>query len=154
MGFDVTLTMTGHTTDVTWAIYKLLEDNKESFNIRQVFDGDRIVIPETPVICVTAGDKRRELYATGRTTRVEFTVYVMIYHKRIQTVEKNDREAQELAEALEDFLHLFENSTLDGLVIHGYVTRSEPGYANRSNSVMRTTRLTWEGESRHSLPMS
>jgi len=147
-------TLTDATTDITWAIYRLLEDNKEALGLRMVFDGDRSLVSETPCISVIAGDKLRQLYATGLQTKVEFTVTLMLYHKRIQPEEVNEREVQELAETIEDFLHLYPNQTLGGLVVFGMVTRVEPGYATRQTSVMRTTRMTWEAQSRASLPLS
>lgn len=150
----MTMTLTDATTDITWAIYKLLEDNKEALGLRMVFDGDRSLVSETPCISVIASDKTRELVTTGLGTDINFAVTLMLYHKRIQTEEMNEREVQELAEAVEDFLHLRANQTLGGLVIFGMITRVEPGYATRTDSVMRTTRMTWEARSRAYLPMN
>jgi len=137
-----------------------LEAEKGALGIRAVLDGDRQLIGETPTVAVIQDLKQREIYSTGMMTKVDFKIVLMIYHQRVQEVGKQEREAVELAESIEAWMHLQNNRRLitadepDGLIIYGQVTRMEPGYANRDDSILRTVRLTWEGQSRHALGMS
>lgn len=146
--------MTYQSSLVSKAIFDLLEANKEELGILEVFDGDRQLIAVTPSVAVIAGDKTRELYGTSVMNKVNHSVVLMVYHKKIQTIEQNEREVQEFAEAIEAFLDRKANQTLGGLVVFGMVTRVEPGYANRDEKLMRTTRITWEAQSRHQMPTS
>ena len=145
-------TLTDKTTVITSYFYEVLEANKGSLGIRQVFDGDRQLIAETPTVAVIAGDKSRELYGASLMTTVSFTVYLLVYHKRIDSrdgtgpVEGNERDVQALSESIEALFHRDVN--LNGRVQHGMFTRIEPGYANRDEKLMRTTRMTWEGVAR------
>jgi hypothetical protein len=132
----------------------ILEAEKTTYGIQQVYDGDVNLVTETPSVAVTAGSKGREVYATGLMTKVDLQVVLMIYHNRIQEVQKQQREVMELSEGLEELFHLHANQTLGGLVIFGMFTSVEPGYADRQGTVLRTTRMTWEAQSRHGLPTS
>ena len=142
--------LTGDITVITRYWYDELEANKGSLGIRHVFDGDRILIAETPTVAVVAGPKQRELYGASMMTTVEMVVYFLVYHKRLQASVLNEREVQELSQSIEDFIHSKVNA--EGRVQVGLVTTVEPGYADRQGTTFRTTRMTWEARSRVLLP--
>lgn len=144
------MTLTQLSTDVSAYFYNTLEANKASLGIQQVFDGDRQLIAVTPTIAVIPGDKNRELYGASLATTVDFTQYLLVYTKRLDSpegpVEGNERDAMEMAERIEAFFH--QDAHLGGLVQIGFFTRIEPGYANRGERLLRTVRMTWEGRAR------
>jgi hypothetical protein len=142
--------LTGDITVITRYWYEQLEANKGALGIRQVFDGDRILIQETPTVAVVAGQKSRELYGASMMSTVEMAVYFLVYHKRLQPSVLNEREVQELTQTIEDFIHSKVNA--EGRVQVGLVTLVEPGYADRQGTTFRTTRMTWEARSRDLLP--
>jgi hypothetical protein len=139
---------------VTSALIEILEAEKAAYGIRQVFDGDVSIVPETPSVAVIPGQKNRELYGAGLMTKVDLSVALMIYHNRLQETQKTQREVIELSEGIEELFHRHGNQTLGSLVIFGMFTMVEPGYADRQGTVLRTTRMTWEAQSRHGLPTS
>jgi hypothetical protein len=148
------MALTDKLTEVTTEMLRILETERGALGIRQVYDGDMNIIPETPSVAVIPGTKSRELYAAPVTTRVDLQVALMVYHNRLQEVQKQQRETVELSEAIEELFHRHVNQTLSGLVIFGMFTSVEPGYADRQGTILRTTRMTWEAQSRHSLPTS
>lgn len=152
------MTLTDRLTVVTQYFVDVLDKNKEYLGIRRVFDGDQRLINETPSVAVIAGEKERQLSGSSLTTRVDLTIVFMIYHNRVTNVEVVQRESLEAAEALEDFIHQHEHQTLgespDNLVLFGMFTRIEPGYADRNGQILRTTRMTWEAQTRQLLPVT
>lgn len=144
--------LTDKITVVTGAIIDIFKAEQEALGLRDVWDGDMNMVPETPILAVIPSTKIRELNAAPVVARIDLQVALMLYHNRLQEVQKQGREVQELSEAVEEVLHRHVNQTLDGLVIFGMVTRVEPGYADRSGTILRTTRLTWEAQSRQQLP--
>jgi len=144
------LQLTGDITVVTRYWYDQLEANKGALNIRQVFDGDRQLIQEHPSVAVVAGPKQRELYGASMMTTVEMAIFFLVYHKRLQATTLNERQVQEHSKTIEDFIHSKVNA--EGLVQVGYITNTEPGYADRTGTIFRTTRMTWEARSRDLLP--
>lgn len=122
--------------------------NLASLGIREqgdVFYGDQMLIPRTPAVCVEAGPLNRELSGIGgkgRTTNT-ITVFLLCYIARIQDMQLTRREADEFAEKIMDILH--QDVTRSGLVVHGFVTGIEPGYATRGDTNMRAARITWTG---------
>jgi hypothetical protein len=74
------------------------------------------------------------------------SVYVMVYHSTLQDQQKTTREALVIAEGIMDLLHT--DLQFGGLVVHGWVTAVEPGYADKRGAWYRTVRLTWEGLTR------
>lgn len=130
-------------TVVSQYIYDLLTDNKQELGIEDVFDGDQELIPRTPAICVLIGDYGRELTGAPFRTDNAFTIYLMVYHAKIQDNQLNYRECNELAEAVMDLMH--QNKTLGDNVIHGFVTSIEPGYVRQGRSLSYVSRLTWYG---------
>lgn len=135
---------------VTKAIENLLKQpahmaTLEIADEKHITYGDQQKIPATPFLTVESGPKVRELTGIGGKGRTDnrFTVFILCYISAIRSVQLNREDADTFAEAVELILH--SDVTLGGLVVHGYVTSIEPGYATRSGELMRVARITWQG---------
>jgi hypothetical protein len=131
---------------------KKLEIQAEELGIAAIYYGDQERIPKSPTVCIEPDIKDSPLYAAGRQTRPMFTIYFLIYHSEVRNVQSNRRDSDALAERIEDFLN--SDPQMGGLVVHGYVSQSASGYSPKTDSLMRSNRLTFTAESRHQLPMS
>ncbi len=140
------MTLTQRLSVVSQAIIDLLEANKESLGIEDVFDGDMSLIPRTPAIAVVMDSKDRTL--SGAPNRVDntFSIYLMVYHGKIQDIQINQRAAVVLTEEIELLLHA--DNTLGGILIDSRVTAVQQGAVDRGNSKLRTSRMTWYGMSK------
>jgi hypothetical protein len=128
------------------------ELKKEDLGLAEVYYGDQIRIPKSPTLCIEPDLKREPLRAAGRQTTVDFTIYFLCYHSEVSNVQQNRRNADLLAESIEDFLN--SDPQMGGLVVHCWVSESNSGYSPKPGSLMRTNRLTLSANSRHQLPMS
>jgi len=134
------------------ALKTKLETNSTILGLKAVYYGDQDKLPVSPVVCVEPDTKVRDLKGVPRKTEVTVTVYLMVYHSEITDVQTNRYSADELAEAVETLVH--QDPQLDGLVVHCMITRVESGYSNKANSIMRSSRLTFEATTQELLPMS
>jgi hypothetical protein len=120
----------------------LLDDIQPS----DVYWPDQLKIPRTPAICIDSGDYVREMAGSlgpkGRTEN-RFVIFLMCYLCKVADVQLTQQSVEDFAEQVMDILH--QDVTMGGTVIHGFVTRIEPGYANRNSVMFRTARITWEG---------
>jgi hypothetical protein len=132
-------------TVVSQYIYDILSDNAamRTLGLEDVWDGEQNLIPRIPAISIVVGSYSRELTGVPFRTDNVFTIFLMMYHAKIQDIQLNQRECNARAEAVMDFLHT--DKTMGGNVIHGYVVAMEPGYLAVGRSMTYVTRLTWTG---------
>lgn len=132
-------------TPVVQEVYDLLTNAKAELGLEDVWYGDQNLIPRYPAVAVEAGPFNRDLSGIGGKglTDNRIRVLLLLYLAKIQDVQVTRKATDELAERIMDKLH--EDVTMNGTVIHGFVTAIEPGYATRGGTLMRTTRVTWEG---------
>lgn len=118
-----------------------IPDNDPSY----IYYGDRQLIPATPAISVVPGPYTRSISGVGGKGRTDnnIRVFFLCYIARLDDSSELARDVDLFGETLMDILH--ENVTLGGLVVHGFVTAIEPGYATRSGTYMHACRVTWEG---------
>lgn len=137
--------LTDRTSVIHQAHFDLVEANKVGLGIADVWYGDQARIPRTPAICVEAGAMDREpAGVTGKgNTENTFRIYHLIYVGRVQDVQVNVKQAQELSEALMDLLHV--DMRLGGLVLYGYVRTIEPGFVRKADAMLKVQRLLWQG---------
>jgi len=128
------------------ALESYLESGKDGLGIRTVWYGPDELIPETPAITVAPDGKTRTIIETGHMTYNDFTVTITIYHARLGDPAVTRKECDQMAEAVEDYLH--SNIKLGGLVYTSLVKTLEPGTARRANVILKATRLTWVGRSK------
>jgi hypothetical protein len=137
-------------------VHDRLEAAKVTLGIVDVYYGDQQRIPRTPAVCVEPGGKTRELNGLPRRTAIRLTVYLIIYHYQLTGPEAIRENNDELAEDIEDFLHLDAQFRVGGdmTVISSLVTAVESGYQQNRNSLFRASRLTLEADSQEQLPMN
>lgn len=134
-----------------------LEGQKVAFGLTDVFYGDQDKIPRTPAICVEPGDKTRNLNGLPRRTEVNMTVYLILYHYQLESIQVVREDNDTLAEQIEDFLHQdpqLRDNLGNATVIDSLVTRIESGYQQKRNSLFRASRMSFEARSQDQLPMS
>lgn len=136
--------------DVTQALVDKIEDHRVALGVEAVFYGDQNRVAVTPTIAVDPGSKSRVLNGAPRRTMTTFEVFVMIYHARVQDTQVTRKEADALAEAIEDLIH--QDRTLGGGLIHCMVDKVESGYSFRSGTMYRSSRLTFGGDALQMLP--
>jgi hypothetical protein len=154
------MTAPGGATDSFYVFAKALqaiaEANKDELGIVDIWYGDQKQIPRTPTLCVVADGKTREIEGAPRRSRNTLKCYLVLYHSKIQDVQRNSEEVDQLAEALETKVHA--DPTMGGLVIHSLVTSIDAGeitrLVNTTTTMFRASRLTVEGLSKTLLPMS
>ena len=115
-----------------------------------VFYGDQDFLPRNPAACVEPNRKAQQLKGAPRRTNVDLSVFVILYISAISDTQKNRRDADVLSEAVEVVLHL--DAQCAQQVIHSLVTSNESGWATKSGTPIRASRLTFEATSQDQLP--
>lgn len=142
---------TDRSTTLATHIKDLIETNKGTFTtpIEEVYYGKHTMTPKSPTVVVMSGMMDRSLQGVaspGGRTRNEITVLVDVMAADVLSGEQASRLAvDELAEDVEKLLHTYPN--MDGLIIHGFVRRRDPGEVVISGSTWRAVRLTYVGTS-------
>jgi len=132
-------------------IKDLIDANKGEFDtpIQDVFYGKHTMTPRSPTVVVMSGIMDRTLQGVaspGGRTRNEISVLVDVMGADVLSGEQASRLAvDKLAEDVEKLLHTYPN--MDGLIIHGYVRRRDPGEIPINGSMWRAVRLTYVGTS-------
>jgi hypothetical protein len=142
--------LTGSLVDICDYLFNLLDTNRSLLGLEGVYYGDQELLPATPTACVDPGEKPRGLKGAQRMSRVEFRVYILVYHSKVQATSVNRRDADIMAEAIETLIHT--KRSLDGLVIDGMITNVSSGYMARGNTFICSSRLTYEAQSQQLLP--
>ena len=131
-------------------VYDQLVAAKDDLGLVDVYYGDQDRLPRTPSVCVDPGQKTSTLSEAQRTTSIEFIVYVYIYANAVDSVQENKRTADKLGEDVERLLN--QDPTCGGTVIHGYSQMIESGYVEKSGGILRSSRITFSGQSKSRLP--
>ncbi len=138
-------------SEVATYVHSSLLTAKVQLGIIDVWFGDQDRIPRTPAVAVEPGETSRELNGAPRRVEEQHTVYLLIYHNKVQSGSQSRLEAQQFAEVVEDFLH--NDPTLGGLVIHSFATANESGFSSRKGTTLVTNRVTFTATSQRQLPM-
>lgn len=128
----------------------MIETNKGTLGVVDVYYGDQNKIPRTPTTCVDTGEKQRQLNGAPRRTENNITIYVVVYHYKVGSSEENQLGADNLAEAHETLIHA--DPQMGSNAIHSLVTSIEAGFAQRGRDTYRASRLTVEIRSQSQLP--
>lgn len=107
-----------------------------------VYYGDQEKFPRSPSVCVDPGNRQRVLQGVSFRTDNNFSLYILVYHARIQDNQLTRKEAQQLSEQIETLLH--QDPTLGGNVVHSFCSLNESGYVYRAATMYRTNRITFE----------
>jgi hypothetical protein len=131
-------------------IKALLVVNKGTLGLKDVFYGDVAKVPGTPIACVEAGNKVRELNGAPRRVMTTMTTDIIVYHGAVTTTEVNQHANDAMAEAIETLIH--QDPYFDGLVIDSIVRTIESSYLSRANTIYRASRLVVEYRQQVQLP--
>jgi hypothetical protein len=133
------MALTSKSSVVTQAIVDLLIANQVVLGVRQVYYGDRGLLPDLPTVTVASRPKVREIRNIHK-FELAFDTDVVIYHEKVQTSGTTAKANEQMAEEVEDLLNA--NPFLGGIVVFGFVSRVEPGVALRPGVMIAATRLT------------
>jgi hypothetical protein len=144
------MAITTSLVDFAEGVEALLRDRQTELNVAAIFYGDQDRIPVTPTVCLEPVHKERTLQGAQRYTILTFQIVILVYHSVAQDNQVTRKEVDRFGEAIEAVLH--EDNTLGGRVINCQVTTLESGYAFKSTTLFRSSRITFEGTSRQNLP--
>jgi hypothetical protein len=142
-------TLTRNTTDILQYWVAQLDAAKASLGIQDVWLGDQKLLPHTPSVCVVQGDTERTLVGAPRRVDAVYTTTFIVYHSKLQDKQLTEVETISLADRITAWIDA--DAYASGLVVHGMVTRIEPGYIRRQNTWYQVTRVTWQGNARINL---
>lgn len=119
------------------AIYNLILANKDTFELDDVFYGNQNMIPRASAAVVMASGKRRVLAgvsAPGGRTENSMMVSVSLNWSKVGDEATERRAVDDRAYEIEKLLHA--DTTLGGIIIHGYVADVERGESSIANGSM------------------
>lgn len=140
--------MTTHTDDdtvVAEAIFTLIDDNKIDLQLDDVLYGNHDMIPRASAAIVKALGHNRSLAGVsapgGRTQNTLIVMIDMLWSKvGDEATERRNCDAR--GKLLENLIHT--DTTLGGIVIHGFVVNVDRGETRTSNqSMFRSVQLMY-----------
>lgn len=143
---------TDRCTVLALAIKAKIEENKKTLGFDQIFFGEQIKIPAGKVVVVDCGTKERSLEGVagpGGRTRNRMLVTITVYNSVSGSEEEQRIAVNELSEEIEHLLH--QDTSVGGIIIHGYVERWEPGLIFRPNSMFRAVQMDFYGQTKTNL---
>jgi len=149
------VTHTDLVTVLALAIESKLIDAKQSLGLADVLFGEQEMIPLSPTVVIMPGRKQRILVGgqqnptnpiSGGRTQNELIVYLDVHSMKVGD-ERTERLAiDQIAENIERELH--KDTSMGGIIIHGFVTEWDPGVTSKQNGEFRTVRMTFVGQTR------
>jgi len=140
--------MAVHTDDdatVAQAIEVLVNANKAALLLDDVLYGDHNMIPHASAAIIMPGGMRRELAgvaAPGGRTANNMMVEVVLHWSKVGDEATERKAADQRGKLLERKLH--EDTTLGGIIIHGFVNQVDRGNTIMGNNNMfRTVRMVY-----------
>lgn len=140
--------MPTHTDDdtvVAEAIYQLILANKVALQLDDVLYGNHNNIPHASAAVITAAGHRRTLAgvsAPGGRTENALMVEIGLHWSKVGDEATERRAADARGTAVEKKLH--EDTTMGGIVIHGFVQQTDRGETQMaSGSMFRSVRMTY-----------
>lgn len=146
------MALTDKASVVALAVKDLIETNKYSLGIDQVYYGDQLNIPNAKCVAVRVGRKTRERAGAagpgGRMTNY-MPITINIYNSTVTDEASARLVVDQLAEAIEDLLH--QDITLGGVILDGFVSEWDPDPVFRTGSLFRVVQLTFQARSKTNL---
>lgn len=143
------MALTDKTTVLATYIQNLINTNKVPLGLDDVLYGEQNNIPKALTAVVQAGRKNRIVQGAampGGNSLVTMTVVIMIYNSSSGAEAVERLAVDQLAEAVETLLH--SDTTMGGLIIHGFVEMIDPGVSFKAGSQFRATQMTFVGQSK------
>lgn len=111
--------------------------------------GDHNNVPGGKAVTVSAGTKNRELAGVagpGGRTLNQMEVVVTVYYMKTEDEASARLTCDQLAENVEELLH--QDTTMGGIIIHGFVNQWVPGVIVRETSMFRVVQLHFVGQTK------
>ena len=150
--------MTDNVLVVSERLYTVLNAAKATLNytdtrtvtLQDVWYGDDDTTPTTPCLVVEPGILRSPLAGVPSQVENSIDVELLLYHGTLNVPKAaSRREAIGIAQVIRTWLHEnhlnLQNSSGDRIVIHGWVTTLEPGYAYKQGTLYNAVQMTWTG---------
>ena len=137
---------------VAMAIVALLETNKDALGLDQVYYGDQLNLPNAKCAAVRVGRKTREragVAGPGGRMMNFMPIVINVYNSTVGDEGSQRLVVDQLAEAIEDLLHL--DITVGGLTLDGFVSEFDPDPTFRTGSMYRMVQLTYTARSKTNL---
>jgi len=129
---------------VAEAIFNLVFDDKEDLELEDVLYGNHIIIPRNSAAVIQAMGKNRALAgvaAPGGRTLNTLMVMIDLHWSKVGDESTQRRLCDARGTALERKIH--EDTTLGGIVIHGFVNQVDRGETLFNGSMFRTVRMSY-----------
>ncbi len=140
---------TRNLSDVVSQIITTLQANQEMLGILDVYYGDQDQVPRTPAVCVEPAELTRPTISPTLYVENHFTVHILIYVSSLEGKQELRKFTDKLSESISEVLHA--DTTLNGLVLLGYIQKVEAGYNVKQGKMMWATRCEWVGFNKMSL---
>ena len=132
------------------AIRDLIVANKIDLELDDVLYGNHVLIPSGNSVIVSAPGKRRQLAGVaspgGRTLNT-LSVVIELNRSKVGSEEEQRIATDNCATNIEVLLH--SDTTIGGIIIHGFVNQVDRGETNTSgNGMFRTVRMLFEGQTK------
>lgn len=124
--------------------------NKANLGLVDVWYGDQDLLPHTPAACVAPGNKQRQFQGATFRTLNTFETYILVYYGKIQDVQANLHSVTLLADNIETLVH--SDLLLGGNVFSVLCTQNEPGMISKAGALLMGARMTFESQSKTTLP--
>lgn len=148
------MTHTDRATVLALAIKNLLKTNASDLDIDSVLYGDHNNLPTGMAVTIQPARKNRELEGVagpgGRTMNF-MRILVTLYNSRVGSEEEQRLTVDLTSESIESLLH--SDTTMGGIIIHGFVEEIENGVVVRDGSMFRTVVLTYVGKTKTNLTL-
>lgn len=145
------MTLANKLSVVSAGMLALMQANATNWGVQEVKEGPYDLIGGTPTIVVTPDSQLRSFAGAAGIqtlrTQNDYRLIILFHHCRFQSMEMNFRQCMERAELVVDKIH--EDKTLGGLVINGMVTQQQTGVTGFRQTLLMSTRITWEGMTRN-----
>jgi hypothetical protein len=135
---------TDNDTVVAQAIFDLIEANKVDLALDDVLWGNQEMIPRASAAIVIPLGKRRVLAgvtAPGGRTENTLLVTIEISRSKVGTEAVERKAVDDTGTAIELLIH--SDTTLGGIVIHGFVEQTDRGEVTITSGQYRTVRLMY-----------
>jgi hypothetical protein len=143
------MALTDKTTVLAQYIQALINTNKIALGVSDVLYGEHNNIGKAKTVVVNSGTKTRQVQGAampGGNSLVRMTVLITVYNSTVGDEGTQRLAVDQLAEAVETLLH--QNTTMGGLIIHGFCETVDPGIKFNTGSMFRVTQITFVGQAK------